>query len=340
MGQRFFVTGASQGKTFGALEYQKLLREERHDELYRAAVLLEIDFEEKKVLRRLVIPREEMPYAIEGYATNFMVPTRRGGRLLVPSHALLHEIDLATFTQLGSESHRLHNDVHHVLEHEGRRYVVSTGIDHVLIFGGPKDCRAVPTIPDARPLDDEVDYRLMNTKPHLSHPNFVTVVDGEVWVTRAKQFDWTPLQDFSRAIRLSDVMVHDGIEEQGLYYFTSVKGQVIAADPRKGVVASVMDIVRDRYNQLAGWCRGLHVTKDHYYVGFSVLRRSKQTENLQWIKAQITRKAPPMPTRIEKIARDTGELVDQFEFGVEELSSIFWISPADTPETESRSAVP
>jgi hypothetical protein len=173
-----------------------------------------------------------------------------------------------------------------------------------------------------------VDYRTVNTKPHLSHPNYVFYRGEEAWVTRAKQSDCVPLGDESRAIRFSDVMVHDGHEYKGLHYFTAVNGRVAAVDVAAGRIVESRDLLTDRWHLLAGWCRGIYVTDDFYYVGYSVFRRTRQTENIAWIKAKLTGKTPPLPTRIEKINRSTGAVVGQFTFDPTDLNAVFWIGPA------------
>lgn len=324
----FFVTGAAQDRVFGGLEFRRLVAEDAHDRLYARAVLAEIDFDSKTILRRLVRSREEIGHAIRGYATNFTVPTLTSDKLHVPSHATLWTIDRKTLGVVGALSLPLMNDVHHALVRSDSTLVVSTGIDRVLRIsdGGVPEVHECLT--GCKPLDTAVDFRTVSTKPHESHPNHVCEFEGELWVTRARQKDVALLSNPARHVPLADVMVHDGIRHDGMHYFTAVDGQVITADLRTGKVVDRLRIARDGLERVAGWCRGLFVTDQHFFVGFSVLRKTKQAENIQWAKAQIVGGIPPMPTRIEKIDRATGKLVDQFTFDVEDMSAIFWLHPS------------
>lgn len=326
--ERFLITGARQKEVFGAIQLKKLLSGEQHGEIYNVAVLAEIDFAAKRILREYAVDREQFAHSIPGYATNFTVPAIDGGTIHLPSHAAIHEVSLATFERTREFSMPLFNDLHSVLLRGGERWVTSTGLDCVLRFRTDDDFDAMPALPDAEPFDRSADWRPRSTKPHKSHPNHVTFIDGEPWVTRAKQGDWVRLADPRDGAKVAGVMIHDGILHGGLVHFTSVDGHVVSVDPAARRVVRDLAIQRDGYSQLAGWCRGLHVTDTHFYVGFSVLRRTKHAENVQWLKAQMTGKVPPMPTRIEKIDRETGALDDCFEFDVHQLSAVFWLAPA------------
>lgn len=327
--ERLLVSGAGQHNRYTRSHIKQLSAEDRLEEVYSKAVLLEIDFAGKRILRRLEMDRETIDYPVGGYATNFTVPARNGDTLHLPSHGSIYEVHLPTLEVRGRLTNKLLNDVHHVHAKNGSLHVVSTGLDRVVELdkatGEVRDVH--PVLEGVRDLDPAEDYRLRNTKPHLAHPNFVYFVDGEPWVTRAKQFDTAPLHDHLRAIPLADVMVHDGIEHDGLHYFTAVRGLVLTVDVRRGKVLGSLDLMSKRWHLLAGWCRGLHVTEEHFYVGFSVFRRTRSVENIAWLKAKLTGQNPPMPTRIEKIDRRTGRLVDSFEFDPVDLNAVFWLEP-------------
>lgn len=328
--ERFFITGAGQKGLYDRKSLRQMVAQDRLEEVYAKAILLEIDFASKKILRRFEIDRENMDYQVGGYATNFTVPAVRDGVALIPSHGVIFETDLSTFQVTGKLTSPLFNDLHHVAWHGERLLAVSTGLDRVIELERDGTVQAIyPVLPDLAPLEPGKDYRLSHTKPHASHPNYVFAVGDELWVTRAKQFDCVPLNDLSRPLPLSDVMVHDGVYFDGHYYFTSVRGQVLITDPPRRRIVQQFDLIQKRWHLLTGWCRGIHVTEDYCYVGFSVFRRTKQLENIQWLKAKLTGTNPPMPTRIEKIDRRTGALVDQFVFEPEELTAIFWIGPEE-----------
>lgn len=330
--ERFFITGAGQTGRYDRKTLRQMVAEDRLEEVYAKAVLLEIDFASKQILRRFEIDRENMEFQVEGYATNFTVPAVRNGRALIPSHATVYEMDLRTFSVLSRISSPMFNDLHHVSYHGERLLAVSTGLERVVEFKRDASISSIyPVLPDLPPIDPAADYRTHHTKPHLSHPNYVFSVGEELWVTRAKQFDCVPLHDLAHPVPLSDVMVHDGILFDGLYYFTSVRGQVLVLDLERRLIVQEWNLIQKRWHLLTGWCRGIHVTEDFCYVAFSVFRRTRQLENIQWLKAKLTGTNPPLPTRIEKIDRKTGVVVDQFTFEPEELTAIFWIGEVEAP---------
>ena len=84
-------------------------------------------------------------------------------------------------------SHPWFNDLHHVRPLGADHWLVAnTGLDQVLKL----NCRGEVTEQWGwgrfRPrFDPEVDYRQVpTTKPHETHPNFVFIVEEDVWVTR------------------------------------------------------------------------------------------------------------------------------------------------------------
>ncbi|MEO8376187.1 MAG: hypothetical protein ABI579_00835 [Candidatus Sumerlaeota bacterium] len=297
-------------------------------EVYSVAALVEIDFSQKRVLRRMAMARDEMDHSLDGYATNFTVPARVGNELYLPSHATVYNVDIDRFETKDQFSNPFFNDLHQVALYDGSLYAVSTGLDRVLKLDGSGEVVGVlPVHPSIQPLQTEEDYRTSNTKPRLSHPNFLFEAQGMPWVTRAHQHDCVPLHDLHNPFPLADVMVHDGIAWEDKHIFTSVNGDVIVTDLVNRKVVQTYHLIRKRWHLLTGWCRALHVTDDHFYVGFSVFRRTKFVENLQWVKAALKGDNPPLPTRIEKISRATGQVVDEMTFDPKVLNAIFWIGP-------------
>lgn len=328
--ERFYIVGAGQHERYRRSHLRKLSSESRLEEVYTKGVLLEVDFASKKIVRKLEMDRDEMDFTVDGYATNFTVPSRCDDTLYVPSHGCVYEIGLNDFSLQGQITNPLFNDLHQYIVKDDVHYAVSTGIDHVVVLDENHEAKELHPVHVGLPdLDEDVDYRLVNTKPHQSHPNYLFWNDDEPWVTRAKQHDCVSLNDLENGLPLADVMVHDGVCFEGLHYFTSVKGQIIVADLNHRKVIEVINLIHKNWHLLAGWCRGLYVTDDFYYVGYSVFRRTRYVENLQWVKAMLAGNEPPRPTRIEKIDRATHKVVDQFVFEPEDLNAIFWLSPVN-----------
>ena len=86
-------------------------------------------------------------------------------------------------------SHPWFNDLHHVRPLGADHWLVAnTGLDQVLKLnsrGEVTEQWGVGQVPTWERFDPEVDYRQVpTTKPHETHPNFVFIVEEDVWVTR------------------------------------------------------------------------------------------------------------------------------------------------------------
>jgi hypothetical protein len=127
-----------------------------------------------------------------------------------------------------------------------------------------------------------------------------------------------------RVVLTDSIGVHDGCRANGRYYFTSVCGHVIEADLDERRVTETFRVCEKDGTPVIGWCRGLLVTDDSYYVGFTVLRKTLFSENVAWLKQQIKGVEGIRKTQIVKVDRGTRTIVDRFVFDTDELSSVFW----------------
>jgi hypothetical protein len=133
-------------------------------------------------------------------------------------------------------------------------------------------------------FSQSIDYRkVLSTKPHRSHPNFVFTTGEDVWATRFQQGDALCLTDPSRRIKVSDERIHDGVVHNGMVHFTSVTGKVIVANPQTLRVEEIIDLGRFHQKEtLLGWCRGIGFEDGKLWVGFSRIRPTKIRENVAW----------------------------------------------------------
>lgn len=248
----------------------------------------------------------------------------------LPDFARTHYLSLPSF-----------NDVHHVRPTPaGTLLVVATGLDTVF-----EVTRAGRPVREWNVLGQDTwqrfsratDYRkIISTKPHHAHPNYVFQHGEEIWATRFEQRDAICLTHPERRIDIGFGGPHDGIVHGAYVFFTTVNGHVVKADLNSGKVVQTYDL-----NQMSGvrgplgWCRGLHIIDEaHAVVGFSRLRPTKFRENLAWVKhwaktgLGIEESVVVKPARIALYNLKAGRLL--WELNVEEagLNAVFSIHPA------------
>ena len=175
--------------------------------------------------------------------------------------------------------------------------MTSTGLDQIVFLDkNSGDIKSIKSALGRDPwyrFDPKTDYRLIHsTRPHAAHPNYVLKIDGDYWVTRCKQEDCVNLNDFSQLIDLTDsacISVHDGVLWNEKLIFTRVDGLLIVCDPVTKSKVEVIDIFEGHAQRPYGWCRGLHVSGDTIYIGFSSLRKTKLISKLKYLAKSNTR---------------------------------------------------
>lgn len=257
-------------------------------------------------------------------ADNLYVPTQTEVLVYrVPDFSLLHHISIPQF-----------NDLHHVLPTASNTLLVAaTGLDMVLeidlagairrewdVTGRGLWYRFSPT----------VDYRkVQTTKPHASHPNYLFRLGDEIWATRFEQRDAISLATPNRRIDIGLQRVHDGVVHSGRVYFTTVDGHLVIVDADSLETVRVIDFTKSHPPQtLLGWTRGLYLTGNRVWVGFSRIRPTKFRENVGWIAHGFRR---DFGTHIGLYDLDSGECLQQINVEPLGLSAIFGIFPAPAP---------
>jgi len=262
-----------------------------------------------------------------------------GDRLLVCTQTEILVYSLPDFEQVGYCSHPWLNDVHHVKVNAAGNYLVAnTGLDLVLELSPDgevvREWRALPDEDPWARFDRNVDYRkVVTTKPHHCHPNYVFEVEGELWVSRFVQMDAICLNSPDKRIEIGIEKIHDGVVRDGLVYFSTVNGHIAVADPAACEVKRSYDLfAMTDTNKTLGWCRGVHHLDDErILVGFSRLRPSKIKENLRWARFQIGMRedSGKHPTRVSCYNLSQGELEWEINLEKHGLNAVFSILPAD-----------
>lgn len=291
------------------------------------ACIYEIDFGHKRILRKVFGPRPDRSIYPGGYTFSYRGSHFDGQTIHTCSHSEIVEIDYATFDVKDVFTHPVFNDLHHVRVFNGSKYFVSTGVDHVGELRGDNSIHLHPVI-----LDDKLpsvnggkDYRSLDTKPHVSHPNFIFEINGEKWVTRFKQKDAVKLSDLNERMPIGDEAPHDGIVYENNVFFTTVDGKVVIVDGTSRDKLGEYDINEIVNVPKLGWCRGIEVFNNMAYVGFTAFRKTKHRENVRWLTNTWEKVRGTNPGRIVKFDFQNQKVVDEMIFSVEELSVIFSI---------------
>lgn len=262
-----------------------------------------------------------------------------GNRLVVCTQTEILVYSLPDFKQVGYTTHPWLNDAHHVKVNAAGNYLIAnTGLDMVLELTGDGELvREMSVLPGEdiwNRFDKDVDYRkVVTTKPHHAHPNYVFEINNEIWASRFVQKDVLCLTNPAKVIDIGIEKVHDGNIFEGKVYFTAVDGHVVIADPLTCEVTAVHDLnaMTDTTKTL-GWCRGLHVLEaDRVLVGFSRLRPSKFRENVQWVKFQVGQRESSgrLPTRVGLYDLSAGRLIWDVNLEKHQCNAVFSILPAD-----------
>lgn len=200
-------------------------------------------------------------------------------------------------------------DVHSVAPRPDGLVVTSTGIDAVLEFVDGQVLRH--DLADRRPGDfTRVPYPSL--KPHAVHPNYASMRGGELWVTRFEDRCARSLSGLE--VSLPEGPPHDGHLRDGLVWYTTVTGHVVAVDPSSLARVEYYDLNALTQNDgILGWCRGVEVVGSRVYVGMTQLRDTRHREVLRWVSRGSAGRQ--LPTRVVEFERGSGRILREFGLG-------------------------
>ncbi|WP_226672044.1 hypothetical protein [Rossellomorea aquimaris] len=269
---------------------------------HEKAVILKLDMDTKQLIDRFeyISPPEVGPK--EDHSIVFKAGTVKGNTLYVCTEREVLIYSLPNMKQIGYVSIPCFNDVHHVRPApNGNYHVVTTGLDMVVEVdktGKLVHAWNVLQLPPWQRFSPKKDYRkVLTTKPHQSHPNYVFHLGNEIWATRCLQRDAICLTNPTKRIDIGGAYIHDGVLFGDTLYFTRVDGHVVIADVKTLSVKKEFDLNQwTSGNKKLGWCRGIKVLDEHtVIVGFT---RARPTNNpLDGNHANIMQ-GETLPTRI------------------------------------------
>ncbi|MDH5412845.1 MAG: hypothetical protein OEW87_01795 [Flavobacteriaceae bacterium] len=234
-------------------------------------------------------------------------------------------------------SHPCFHNIHSVAVHRDKLYVTSTGIDTVVVLDKENGSIIEYINTEGKPIwhrfEEDFDYRkIHSTRPHDSHPNFIFWIDEEPWVTRCTQEDAVQLSNVNNRIDISgpdkEISVHDGIVYGGYVYFTSVDGFIVIADIKTKKVVESFDVTKLKgYGGLRGWCRGLYINKNIFYIAFSRLRKTRRIEKIKWVSHLINKGKSIEHCSILAIDMDKRVIVADYHISDQMIDAIYTILP-------------
>ncbi|MBW1802136.1 MAG: hypothetical protein JRJ85_15575 [Deltaproteobacteria bacterium] len=293
------------------------------------AGIYEIDFGEKRITRQHVESTPDDRIYTKSYSLSFRGGVIFNETLFTCTHSEIIEFDTGNFSVKKRISNRLFNDLHHVNIINDRMMFASTGIDRVGEFVSSDEIKLYPVLNDLDPISDEEDYRVISTKPHVSHPNYVFKVGQELWATRFNQKDAVSLNNFGKKIDISAGKPHDGLIRDGRLYFTTVNGMIVVFDLLNLNKIATLNLSSLFPDYSPGWCRGLEIIGEFAYVGFSALRWTLSLENIGFLAKNFIslgkKLRKNLPARIVKYNMMTQRIVDEYCFDQNEIGLIFSI---------------
>jgi hypothetical protein len=303
---------------------------------YRAGLILEIVPETGDVRRCVEYVSPPEACAAERPQILFKSGTLRRNRLYACTQTELLIYMLPDFAQAGYISLPCFNDVHHARPTpSGTLLVANSGLDMVLELTHEGQVqREWNTLgePAWGRFSRDIDYRHgASTKPHASHPNYVFMVDDQIWATRFQQKDAICLTHPGRRIAIDIERPHDGVLHDGRLYFTTVNGNVVIANPATLEIEEAIDLNRMHPpDTLLGWCRGILLDGDKAWIGFSHIRPTRLRENIAWVMRGFKQ---VMPTRLACYDLARRRCVAEINLQEHGLDSVFSIFPGDEYES-------
>lgn len=271
----------------------------------------------------------------ENPAILFKAATLQDGVLYACTQTEIMAYDVPSFRELWYVSLPCFNDVHHVRPTEnGSLLVVSTGLDLVVEVSTAGEILNEWNVLGSETwsrFSRDTDYRrVLTTKPHESHPNYVFTLGGHIWATRLEKRDAVCLTGEGR-IAMDREPPHDGVVRGERIYFTTVDGHVLEYDVNSKELVRDVDLNQFytlEAGEVSGWCRGIEILgPDLFVVGFSRIRQTTFRQNLRWLKARTlgTERVDSLPTRVAAFDLTSTEKIWEYELEDIGLNAVFSI---------------
>jgi hypothetical protein len=321
----------------GGRQRKLLLKHEKEQRLYEAALILSLDTATGVAQLEVEYKTPPEARASEKSSNVFKTATLVGNKFYTCTSTEVLIFEVPGFRRVGYVSLPCFNDLHHVTPAlDGNLLVANTGLDMVVKLTPQgqvlQEWDVLAGDPWSR-FSRKTDYRTIeSTKPHQSHPNAVFQLGTDVWVTRLHQKDAICLTRPGMRINIEVQRPHDGLLWCGRLHFTTVDGRIVIANPHSLQVEVIIDlheIHRTQHEEelLLGWCRGiLPIDAQRIWVGFTRVRKTRFMENVLWVKQAFKDKSKPTHLGLyDIIQRKCIQEIDLEPYG---MNVIFGIYPA------------
>uniref|UniRef100_A0A486XQQ4 Uncharacterized protein n=1 Tax=Rheinheimera sp. BAL341 TaxID=1708203 RepID=A0A486XQQ4_9GAMM len=258
-----------------------------------------------------------------------------GDTLWLPTDTEVFAYRLPDLQQVTCYSHPCFQNIHSVHAFADELVVTSTGLDNVVVLD--KQSGQIKQILNAEGKDpwhrfsNDIDYRLVHsTRPHDAHPNYVFQLNNELWVTRCKQEDAVCLSNVNKSIDVGQgerISVHDGLWWGDKLVFTRVDGFLVICDPVSGKVLDKHDPFGLERNRPRGWCRGLYIDGNMFYIGYSKLRKTKLTTKLKFISQGNFKYRDGNEALVVAYNMHTQKVERVYEFNSASIEAVYGILP-------------
>jgi hypothetical protein len=326
----------------GTRRRKHVFRDDLEWDLYDAAVILEINPDSGAVRTCLEYETPSDARPPDKSSTIFKSGTLVGDALYVCTKTEVLVFRVPSFERTHYISLPCFHDLHHVTPgQDGTLLVANTGLDMVVrvnFAGELLDAWSVLGEPPWSRFSPGIDYRkVLTTKPHKAHPNFVFKLNGDIWVTRFHQRDAICLTNPGRRIDIAVQAPHDGIVIGDNVFFTSVDGRVLVADSQSLKLTQVIDLKEiDGQESLLGWCRGLlPVQGGTAWVGFSRIRKTWYQENVLWVKSVFREGMREKPTHISLYDLVNRQCMREYDLEPYGMHVVFSILDASARQAET-----
>ncbi len=299
-------------------------------------VVLEYDTISKSIEEKFTYITPEKFRPLKNFSISFKSGAIYKNKLFLTTLTEVLIIKLPNYEILDIISLKIFNDLHHVIHHKGDLFIVITGLDLVIRYSlSEKKIKTYyncyPEIDTWKKFDKEVDYRKFNTtKPHSSHPNHVSIINNQVYVTRYKQQDVLIFSLDGKIINkipLNYGIPHDGLLFNDKMIYTTVNGKIIYVNKKNQKVDKLFDLnIHERSGRSLGWCRGFQKVKSVNFVGFSRIRPTKFVENIKWLGSKVSDKLKlKMHTRIVFYNNNFSKILDSIDLEKSKMNWVFSI---------------